>query len=117
MNSKDLSEIIVRGMHEKKAEDIVLMDLRNVKNAVADFFVICSGNSDSQIQAISESIENEVYKGIQENPWHKEGLIQKERESELLTSKKKKDNKNKHFFIAVKRYSVILFLITNSNQL
>ena len=37
--SEQLSQAVVRGMQEKKASDIVLMDLRNVKNAVADFFV------------------------------------------------------------------------------
>jgi ribosome-associated protein len=38
------------------------MDLRKIKNAVADFFVICSGNSDTQLEAISESIEEEIQK-------------------------------------------------------
>lgn len=78
MNSDKLSQIIVEGMQEKKAEDIVVMDLRNVKNAIADFFVICSGNSDTQIDAISESIEKEVHKNNKENPWHREGKENKE---------------------------------------
>ena len=43
-SSEKLSEVIVKGMLEKKAGDIVIMDLRKIKNAVADFFVICSGN-------------------------------------------------------------------------
>ena len=48
VNSETLSDVIVKGMQEKKASDIVVMDLRKIKNAVADFFVICSGNSDKQ---------------------------------------------------------------------
>ncbi len=77
-NSEKLSEIIVKGMQEKKAADIVVMDLRNVKNAVADFFVLCSGNSDKQLDAIADSIDDEVFKALKENPWHIEGKNNKE---------------------------------------
>ena len=77
-DSETLSQVIVKGMQEKKATDIVVLDLRNVKNAVADFFVICSGNSDKQVDAISDSIDDEVYKTLKENPWHSEGKNNKE---------------------------------------
>ncbi len=76
--SQKLSSLIVKGMQEKKANEIVLMDLRKVKNAVADFFVICSGNSDKQIDAIADSIDEEVNKVLKENPWHVEGKNNKE---------------------------------------
>jgi ribosome-associated protein len=76
--SEKLSEIIVKGMQEKKANDIIVMDLRKVKNAVADFFVICSGNSDKQLDAIAESVDVEVFKTLKENPWHSEGKSNKE---------------------------------------
>jgi ribosome-associated protein len=78
ISSEKLSEIIVKGMQEKKAIDIVVMDLRKVKNAVADFFVICSGNSDKQLDAIADSVDEEVYKAFKENPWHTEGKNNKE---------------------------------------
>jgi ribosome-associated protein len=78
ISSEKLSEIIVKGMQEKKAIDIVIMDLRKVKNAVADFFVICSGNSDKQLDAIADSVDQEVYKAFSENPWHTEGKNNKE---------------------------------------
>ncbi len=77
-SSETLSEVIVKGMQEKKANDIVVMDLRKIKNAVADFFVICSGSSDKQLDAISDSIDEEVYKNLKENPWHVEGKSNKE---------------------------------------
>jgi ribosome-associated protein len=77
-NAEKLSEVIVKGMQEKKAADIVVMDLRNVKNAVADFFIVCSGNSDKQLDAISDSIDAEVFKALKENPWHIEGKNNKE---------------------------------------
>jgi ribosome-associated protein len=77
-NSEVLSEVIVKGMQEKKATDIVVIDLRKIKNAVADFFIICSGNSDKQIDAISDAVDEEVYKALKENPWHVEGKNNKE---------------------------------------
>jgi len=73
MTAEELSKVIVKGMEEKKASDIVVMDLRGVKNAFTDFFVICSGNSDTQIDAISDSIEDEVFKAGKERPKHFEG--------------------------------------------
>jgi ribosome-associated protein len=78
VSSEKLGEVIIKGMQEKKATDIVVLDLRKVKNAVADFFIICSGNSDKQIDAISDSIDEEVSKALKENPWHTEGKNNKE---------------------------------------
>ena len=76
--SEILSDIVVKGMQEKKASNITVMDLRKVKNAVADFFVICSGNSDTQLDAIAESIDKEVSEKLAQNPWHREGTQNKE---------------------------------------
>ncbi len=76
--SEKLSEIVVKGMQEKKASNIVVMDLRKVKNAVADYFIICSGSSDTQIEAIAQSVDEEVYKTLKQNPWHHEGKQNKE---------------------------------------
>jgi ribosome-associated protein len=77
-SSEKLSDIIVKGMQEKKATNIVVLDLRKVKNAVADFFILCSGSSDKQLDAIADSIDAEVFKALQENPWHIEGKNNKE---------------------------------------
>ena len=77
LSSEQLSQVVVKGMQEMKAEDIVLMDLRSVNNAVADFFVICSGNSETHIGAIAESVDLEVNKADGQNPWHREGLNNK----------------------------------------
>lgn len=77
-SSKKLCDAIVKGMVEKKAADILVMDLRKVKNAVADFFILCSGGSDKQLDAIAQSVDEEVYKAVKENPWHTEGKNNKE---------------------------------------
>jgi ribosome-associated protein len=76
--SERLSQLVVKGMQEKKASNIVVLDLRNVKNAVADFFVIGTGNSDKQLDAIADSVSDEVYKGVNEKAWHTEGKNNKE---------------------------------------
>ena len=78
LQSNELSEVIVKGMQEKKAEDIVVLDLRNIPNSVADFFVVCTGNSDTQVDAISDSVEEFVFKADQQSPWHVEGKMSKE---------------------------------------
>ena len=66
LQSEELSKVIVKGMQEKKAEDIVVLDLRFVPNSVADFFVICTGNSDTQVDAISDSVETTVFEADQQ---------------------------------------------------
>jgi ribosome-associated protein len=73
MTAEALSKIITKGMEEKKASDIIILDLRNIKNSVTDFFVLCSGNSDTQLEAISDSIEEEVFKAGEKGPWQREG--------------------------------------------
>lgn len=73
MTAEALSKVIVRGMEERKASEILVLDLRKIKNAVTDFFVICSGNSDTQLEAISKSIEEEVHKAGESPAWRVEG--------------------------------------------
>ena len=47
-------------------------------SSITDFFVICSGSSDTQIDAIAGSVDEEVSKKHKESPWHKEGIQNKE---------------------------------------
>ena len=73
MTSQQLSKVIAKGMEEKKASDIVIMDLRSVKDTVTYFLVICSGTSDTQLDAISKSIEEQVHKSSESPAWKVEG--------------------------------------------
>jgi ribosome-associated protein len=59
--SEELANWVVKGMQEKKAQEIVVMDLRGVHNAFTDFFIVCSGTSDTQIEAIADSVDKEVW--------------------------------------------------------
>ncbi len=77
-SSRNLSHAIIKGMEEKKAIDITILDLRPFQNAIADFFIICSGNSDTQVEAIMDGIEAEVYKAFIQYPWKTEGTGSKE---------------------------------------
>lgn len=78
MTAEELSKVIIKGMEEKKASNIVLMDLREIDQSMTDFFVICSGSSDTQIDAISQSVEEEVSKINQGRPWRSEGKSNKQ---------------------------------------
>jgi len=73
LSSEELSQLVVKGLQEKKANNIVIMDLRKVKNAFTDFFVVCSGNSDTQVDAIAESVDKEVWEATRNNPRSMEG--------------------------------------------
>ena len=78
VTSKALSEWVSQGMIEKKATDIQVFDLRAVQHSIADFFVLCSGNSDIHIDSISQTIEKYVFDKARQKPWHKEGYLIKE---------------------------------------
>lgn len=76
--STHLASMVVHGMQEKKANDIVRLDLRPIHAAVTDYFVICHADSPAQISAIAKSVEDEVYKQLKQVPWRKEGLSEGE---------------------------------------
>lgn len=77
-STTELVEEIVKGMQEKKAHNILIINLQDVSQAVADYFVIASGNSVSQVDAIADSVIEIVEKNTGENPWHQEGKENKE---------------------------------------
>ncbi|HLP56065.1 MAG TPA: ribosome silencing factor [Fluviicola sp.] len=77
-DSQILCNAIVEGMQENKAKDIVVLDLRNIANAVTDFFVICSGESSTQVDGISTTVTRHTRKELQEKPWHQEGKTNSE---------------------------------------
>ena len=68
-----LCDAIVEGMQENKAKDIVIMDLRETNGAVCDYFVICSGDTKTQMNGISQALQRYTRKELKEKPWHVEG--------------------------------------------
>jgi len=73
VSTDDLISVIIQGIEEVKGENIQLLDLRDIENTVCDYFIICSGNSNTQVKAISSSIQKTVSKQIKDKPWHIEG--------------------------------------------
>jgi len=55
-----LQRLVIDAAAEKKAYDVVTLDLRG-RSDLTDFFIICSGNSRSQVQAIADSIQEKIY--------------------------------------------------------
>lgn len=72
--SELLALAIVEGLQEKKAKEIVSLNLKELKSAVADYFIVCHGESRTQVEALARSVEETVYKLRGEDPWHTEGL-------------------------------------------
>lgn len=71
---KELVQIIVEGMREKKARNITLMDLQKIENSFCNYFVICEADSKPQLQAITESVEEFTQKKVSVKPHHVEGI-------------------------------------------
>lgn len=68
-----LLSYIIEGIEEVKGENINILDLREIENNVCQYFVVCSGNSNTQVRAISSSVQKVVSKALHEKPWHVEG--------------------------------------------
>ena len=73
-NSTDqLITTILGGIEDVKGKDIKILDLRELENMVCDYFIICEGTSDTQVNAIVNSIQKKVSKELKDHPWHVEG--------------------------------------------
>jgi len=64
---------ILKGIEEVKGNDINILDLRDIENTVCSYFVICNGTSNTQVNAIVNSIQKTVSKALKDKPWHVEG--------------------------------------------
>jgi ribosome-associated protein len=64
---------IIKGIEEVKGNDIDILDLREIDTAVCDYFIICNGSSNTQVNAIVNSIQKIVSKELKDKPWHVEG--------------------------------------------
>ncbi len=71
--NSSIFKTIIKAIQQKKGENIVSLDLRKIPEAVADFFIICEATSNTQIKAISDSVEMEVKKKCLETPFRQEG--------------------------------------------
>ena len=64
---------ILDGIEDVKGQNTNILDLRQIENTVCDYFIICEGTSNTQVNAIVNSIQKKVSKEIKDKPWHIEG--------------------------------------------
>jgi ribosome-associated protein len=70
---EQLNHLIVEGIRDKKGKKIVQLDLRKLGDAPADFFIICEGDSNTHVKAITDSIYKKVKEEMDTAPTHSEG--------------------------------------------
>ena len=73
INNDELIANIIKGIDNVKGENISILDLRKLDNRPCDYFIICDGNSNTQVNAISGSVQKLVSKELRDKPWHVEG--------------------------------------------
>lgn len=69
-----LLDNIVKGIFEKKGQNVLKIDLRKLETRIADYFIICHASSTTQVDSICDSVEDTVRLGTGEKPAHVEGL-------------------------------------------
>lgn len=67
-NTEQLVSAVVKGMQEKKGNDIVTINLGGIEGAICNYFVICQGNSPTQVEAITDSVEETTRIEVGEKP-------------------------------------------------
>ncbi|WP_179345472.1 ribosome silencing factor [Winogradskyella ursingii] len=72
-NADQLITTIIGGIEEVKGQEITILDLREIENTVCDYFIVCEGTSNTQVNAIVNSIQKQVSKTLKDKPWHVEG--------------------------------------------
>ena len=71
--NKQLVDVIIDGMQEVKGQNIVCVDLRELTNSITDYFFICHGDSNTQVDAIAKSVEKLTREQLNDKPLHIEG--------------------------------------------
>ena len=73
-SSKGLIANIIKSIEEVKGEEVVLIDMKKIDNSPCDYFIICDGSSNTQVNAIVSKIKKNVSKLLSEKPLNIEGL-------------------------------------------
>ncbi|MGZ0015403.1 ribosome silencing factor [Yeosuana sp. AK3] len=73
ISADQLISVIIASIEDVKGKEINILDLRDIENTVCDYFIICEGTSNTQVNAISNSIQKKVSKELKDHPWHVEG--------------------------------------------
>jgi ribosome-associated protein len=65
---------IIEGIQEKKGKEIVCINLSALENSICRYFIICHGDSNTQVNAIAEGVEKAMEDKLNERVWRKQGL-------------------------------------------
>ena len=68
----------IEGVSDIKGENLVLLDLRGLENAVCDFFIVAEAQSTTQVNAMADAVHKRVREEANDKPWHVEGAQQSE---------------------------------------
>ena len=68
-----LTKVIIEAILEKKVHRLIKINLKNLKNTLCDYFIICEGESNTQVNALAENIEKQTYLQLKTHPHHIEG--------------------------------------------
>ena len=69
-----IADVIIDAIQDVKGKNIVKLDLRHIEDSPTQFFIVCEGDSTTQIRAITESISSKVKEVLGLSPSHKEGV-------------------------------------------
>ena len=72
-SSELVKKFVVEGLQEIKGQNITVLDLREIENAVTDFFIIAEGNSNTQVNSLADSVHKVVRENVGDRLWHIEG--------------------------------------------
>ena len=74
LSTEEKKDKIVEALKEKKGRQILAIDLRDIENAICDHFIICHGDSTTQVSALTESVEKKLKEDFNLRAHHVEGL-------------------------------------------
>jgi len=72
--SEQLVSLILEGMENTRAKNIMVLDLQDIEHSITNYFVICHGTSRTQVEAIADAVIEKTTRNLKSKPWHKEGF-------------------------------------------
>ncbi len=74
LDAKELKNAVIEGLLDNKGQAITQIDLTKIEYAVCKYFVLCTGTSNTHVDALSRSVEKFVQENTGQKVWRKEGL-------------------------------------------
>lgn len=78
IEKKDLQDVIIQSLIEKKGENIVCINLQSIKHVFFDYFIICTGNSKPHVETLSDFVREMAFKQTHTRPTYVEGIVNSE---------------------------------------